>query len=54
MNKDFLKSRHCDPQFRAPVKKVRMVSPYSGDLIDFSGEQKWLAPGQGVLLKVDL
>jgi hypothetical protein len=53
VNKDFAKSRHCAPQFRAPPKRVRLVSPYSGQLTDFSGEQMWLAPGQGVLLKLD-
>jgi len=30
---------------------VQMVSPYTGELIDFSGEQQWLGPGQGLLLK---
>jgi hypothetical protein len=29
-----------------------MVSPYSGQLTAFEGEQVWLAPGQGVVLKV--
>ena len=52
LNKDFAKSRHCAPQFSAPPKRVQMVSPYTGQFIDFSGEQMWLAPGQGVLLKL--
>lgn len=53
VNKDLQKSRHCDPRFRQQPKSVRMVSPYTGDLIDFVGEQKWAAPGQGVLLKLE-
>jgi hypothetical protein len=52
VNKDFAKSRPCFPQFRLAAKRVQMVSPYSGELGDFSGEQQWLAPGQGVLLKL--
>lgn len=53
VNKDFLKSRYCALQFRAPPKRVRMISPYNGQLTDFGGEQQWLAPGQGVLLKLE-
>jgi hypothetical protein len=52
VNKDFSKSHPCFPQFRAVPKRVQMVSPYTGGLTDFSGEQQWLAPGQGVLLKL--
>jgi hypothetical protein len=51
VNKDFKGSRHCAPQFRSPPKRVLMVSPYTGQLTGFDGEQQWLAPGQGVLLK---
>ena len=29
-----------------------MVSPYTGQLIPYEGEQRWLAAGQGVLLKL--
>jgi hypothetical protein len=54
VNKDFVKSRHCAPQFQTPVRHVQMVSPYTGDLTDFGGEQQWLAPGQGVLLKLSI
>jgi hypothetical protein len=53
VNRDVLKSRHCNPQFRTPPKKVRMLSPYTGQLLDFEGEQRFLAPGQGVLLKLE-
>jgi hypothetical protein len=30
---------------------LHFVSPYNGALGEFTGEQIWLAPGQGVLLK---
>ena len=53
VNKDFAKSFPCAPQFRKAPKRLRHVSPYSGDLIPFEGEYVWLAPGQGVLLKVE-
>lgn len=53
VNKDFLRSQHCAPQFRESPKQVRMVSPYTGELTSFSGEQMWLAAGQGVLLRLD-
>lgn len=53
VNKDLAKSHSCTPQFRTPPKRVQMVSPYNGQLIDFTGEQRWLAPGQGVLLKLE-
>jgi hypothetical protein len=52
VNKDVSKSRYCAPQFRTPPSRLKMVSPYTGNLTDFSGEQQWLAPGQGVLLKL--
>ncbi len=53
VNKDLVKSRRCTPQFRQVPRQLRHVSPYSGDLIPFEGEYVWLAPGQGVLLKVE-
>jgi hypothetical protein len=52
VNKDFATSVPCQPQFRDAVKRLEMVSPYSGQLAAFEGEQIWLAPGQGVLLKL--
>ena len=38
--------------FRQPPNRVQMVSPYTGQLTDFAGEQQWLAAGQGTLVKV--
>ena len=31
---------------------VEMISPYTGQPIPWTGEQNWLSPGQGVLLKL--
>jgi len=53
VNKDFKKSRHCSLEYRTPPKRVLMISPYSGQPTSFEGEQAWLAPGQGVLLKLE-
>ena len=53
VNKNFVKSHYCAPEFRSVPKRVRMVSPYTGQLIDFDGEHRWLAAGQGVLLKLE-
>lgn len=52
VNKDFAANLPCHPQFREPVKVLQMVSPYTGQLTAYEGEQTWLAPGQGVLLKL--
>ena len=53
VNKDLAKSHPCSPRFRKPPHVLRQVSPYSGSLLPFEGEYVWLAPGQGVLLKLD-
>ncbi|MGH7980372.1 MAG: hypothetical protein ACREE6_13435 [Limisphaerales bacterium] len=52
VNKSLSRSARCNPRFRTPPKSVRLVSPYSGQLTDFEGENCWLAPGQGALLKL--
>lgn len=52
VNKDVVRSHYCNPTFQKEWGHIQMVSPYTGELTDFSGEQKWLAPGQGVLLKL--
>jgi hypothetical protein len=52
VNKDVQRSVPCAPQFRGAPKKVELVSPYTGNLTPFEGEQIWLAPGQGTLLKL--
>ena len=52
MNKDSTKSHKCVPRFRTPPTSLQMVSPYTGELVEFAGEQAWLAPGQGMLLRL--
>jgi hypothetical protein len=53
VNKDLAKSRPVSAQFRKPPKALKHVSPYNSSLITFEGEYVWLAPGQGVLLKLE-
>ena len=38
VNKNVTKSRPCSAQFRSRPKRVQKVSPYSGALSDFGGE----------------
>jgi hypothetical protein len=52
VNKDFAGSIPGYPNFRKPVSKVESVSTFDGSLLPFEGEYTWLAPGQGVLLKI--
>ena len=52
VNKNVTKSRVCAPQFRTSPKALQKVSPFTGALVAFEGEQVWSAPGAGVLLKV--
>jgi hypothetical protein len=52
VNKDFNGSIVCGPQYRKQPSKVEHVSQFSGSLGSFEGEDCWLAPGQGVLLKL--
>lgn len=52
VNKDVIKSAPCFPRFRIAPKRVQKLSAYTGGLIEFSGEDSWVAPGQGVLLKL--
>ena len=40
------------PQFRESVSKLQFVSISDGSLVPYEGEYTWLAPGQGVLVKV--
>ena len=52
VNRDVSTSVPGLPQFRNPPAKVEKVSPLNGQLVPFSGEEIWLAPGQGALLKL--
>ena len=51
-NKNVVKSAICQPHYLRPPRRVQKVSPYSGALEEFSGENVWVQPGQGVLLKL--
>ncbi|HWF18108.1 MAG TPA: hypothetical protein VG754_02530, partial [Verrucomicrobiae bacterium] len=51
VNKDLSKSVACWPQFRRAPKVLKFISPYTGRSGVYAGEQVWLAPGHGVLLK---
>jgi hypothetical protein len=53
VNKDLAKSRPCSPKFGQVPRRLQHVSAYSGALTPFEGEDVWLAPGPGVLLKVE-
>jgi len=53
VNRDVVKSVPCIPTYRTPPKKVTKVSPFDGQLVPFEGEQVWLAPGGGVLLRLE-
>lgn len=52
VNKDFAGSIPCHPKFRTPIARLELVSAYNGALTPYEGEQAWLAPGQGILLKL--
>ena len=53
VNENLLTSAPCHPQFRHAPKSVKLISPYTGNAEPLEGEQTWLAPGTGVLLKVE-
>jgi hypothetical protein len=52
VNKDFHHSTSFEVEFNGARRKVERVSPYRGELQELAGENNWLAPGQGVLLRV--
>lgn len=54
VNKSFHDSIWCHPSYRRTPTRVQMASPYTGQLIAYEGEQCTLAPGQGVLLRVEV
>ena len=53
VNKNLSESAFCRPKFRAQPTAVRYVSPVTGELKPFPAPWYALAPGQGVLLKLD-
>lgn len=53
VNENLRVSAQCFPRFRHTPKSVKLISPYTGQAEPFEGEQTWLAPGAGVLLKLE-
>ncbi len=53
VNKDLKKSHYIDVAFNKPAKKTMLIQPWNGGEDDFAGEQAWLAPGQGALLRLE-
>ena len=52
VNKSLTSPAPVGLQLRTPAKQVMLISPYTGDPTPFEGEQVWLAPGAGALLKL--
>ncbi len=53
VNKDLTYSFRFDIDFKQEVHNVMRINPYSGRAEPFRGEQNWLAPGGGILLRVE-
>jgi hypothetical protein len=53
VNKDLVKSHPCSPKFRQATRRLLHVSAYTGALTPFEGEDVWLPPGGGVLLRIE-
>jgi len=47
-------SEHCAPVYRDKAVSVEKLCQYRGTWVPFADEQVWLAPGEGVLLRVNL
>ena len=52
VSKDFESSTSFRVELSEPDAGLQRVSPYTGQLHDLVGENDWLAPGQGVLMRV--
>jgi hypothetical protein len=53
VNENLHESAFCRPKFRGDVKNVQYVSPVTGELRPFPAPWYALAPGQGVVLKLN-
>lgn len=53
VNKNLKTSATCVPEFNAAPKSVQYVSAITGEIKPFPTPYYWLAPGQGVLLKLE-
>ncbi|HEX4415838.1 MAG TPA: hypothetical protein VH107_19565 [Lacipirellulaceae bacterium] len=52
VNKSFTNSVYCAPKLRKAAGRIDLISSYTGGASPFVGEQCYLAPGQGMLLKI--
>jgi len=52
VNKDCFRSTWFTLDLQQPGSKLEILSPYTGKLSPLAGEDNWLAPGQGVLLRI--
>lgn len=53
VNKSLSQSWCCNPTFAKTPRKVSYVSPVTGEVKRYPAPYYWLAPGQGVLLKLE-
>ena len=53
VNKDLRNSFQFRVQLKQEGRKLRRVSPYSGEEELFGREMDWLAPGAGILFRID-
>ena len=53
VNKSLTQSFRYNFEFRTPGRKLLRISPYSGREEPFGREMDWLAPGAGILLRVE-
>jgi hypothetical protein len=51
-NKDLTNSIGVSLTFKSPPKSMHEFGRFSGKLEPWSGENAWMAPGEGVLMKV--
>jgi hypothetical protein len=52
VNKDMFSSLVFDIEFKEKGQ-IMIVSQFNQEKVPFQGEQKWLAPGCGVLLTIE-
>jgi len=52
VNKSLQHSHPCNPEFNVPVQALEYVSPITSKFAPYPSDYYWLAPGQGVLLKM--
>jgi len=53
VNKDLRNSFQFRVQLKQEGRKLRRISPYSGEEEPFGREMDWLAPGAGILFRID-